>query len=80
MLILETTQGARGAIPGVTRETELERMVVAMEEVFANRGNVLIPSFALADPGDPRAARALDEDGTPEAASRSHRRPRPRVH
>ncbi|MBL9173350.1 MAG: MBL fold metallo-hydrolase [Verrucomicrobiales bacterium] len=47
VLILETTRGARGATPGVTRESELERMVVAMDEVFANRGNVLIPSFAL---------------------------------
>ena len=47
VLILETTRGARGAARGVTRETEVERLAVAMEEVLANRGNVLIPSFAL---------------------------------
>lgn len=47
VLILETTRGARGQIPGITRETEIERLGTAMEEVLAHRGNVLIPSFAL---------------------------------
>lgn len=47
VLILETTRGNRGAAPGGTRETEIERLAVAMEEVLASRGNVLIPSFAL---------------------------------
>lgn len=47
VLILETTRGGRAAAPGVTRATEIERLAVAMEEVLAQRGNVLIPSFAL---------------------------------
>lgn len=46
-LILETTRGNRALAPGFNRESELARLGNAIEEVLANKGSVLIPSFAL---------------------------------
>ena len=47
VLIMETTRGGRGAGAGYSRETEMERLAGAIEEVLARKGSVLIPSFAL---------------------------------
>jgi Cft2 family RNA processing exonuclease len=47
VLIMETTRGARTLTPGFCRETEMERLGQAMEEVLAAKGSVLIPSFGL---------------------------------
>jgi Cft2 family RNA processing exonuclease len=47
VLIMETTRGARAAAPGVTRESEIERLTVAIEQVLKRSGCVLIPTFAL---------------------------------
>lgn len=47
VLILETTRGARAAVPGVTRETEIERLLTAVSATFKRKGSVLIPAFGL---------------------------------
>jgi Cft2 family RNA processing exonuclease len=47
VLIMETTRGDRGVAGGYSREAEVERLAVAIEEVLARDGSVLIPSFAL---------------------------------
>jgi Cft2 family RNA processing exonuclease len=47
VLILETTRGNRPEKPGVTRETEIERLTVAIEQALKRKGCVLIPTFAL---------------------------------
>jgi predicted metal-dependent RNase len=46
-LILETTRGARAAVPGVTRETEIERLREAVSGTLKRKGSVLIPAFGL---------------------------------
>ena len=47
VLILETTRGNREVPAGMTRETEIERLIGEIEKVKARKGNVLIPTFAL---------------------------------
>ena len=47
VLIMETTRGGRAARPGITRQTEVERLVRAIDGVLERRGCVLIPTFAL---------------------------------
>jgi Cft2 family RNA processing exonuclease len=47
VLIMETTRGNRADTPGVTRETEIERLTTAIERVLKRKGCVLIPTFAL---------------------------------
>jgi Cft2 family RNA processing exonuclease len=47
VLIMETTRGNRDVPPEVTRDTEIERLTVAIERVLKRRGCVLIPTFAL---------------------------------
>lgn len=47
ILIMETTRGNRELAPGFSRESEMERLGTAIEEVLANRGCVLIPAFGL---------------------------------
>jgi Cft2 family RNA processing exonuclease len=47
VLILETTRGNRAVPPGVTRDTEVERLTAAIQNALKRKGCVLIPSFAL---------------------------------
>ena len=47
VLIMETTRGDRQIIPGVTRETEADRLAAAIQRVLERKGSVLIPVFAL---------------------------------
>jgi Cft2 family RNA processing exonuclease len=47
VLIMETTRGNRDTPDESTRPAELERLIVAINEVQAAGGCVLIPSFAL---------------------------------
>jgi len=47
VLIMETTRGNRASPPGVTRETEIDRLTAAIQRALKRRGCVLIPSFAL---------------------------------
>lgn len=47
VLIMETTRGTTEVKPGVTRESEVQRFVAALEAVLKRRGCVLIPAFAL---------------------------------
>ncbi|MBM3875705.1 MAG: MBL fold metallo-hydrolase [Verrucomicrobia bacterium] len=47
VLILETTRGNHPKPKGFTREREVERLCRAIEGVFARKGCVLIPAFAL---------------------------------
>ncbi|MCP5522052.1 MAG: MBL fold metallo-hydrolase [Verrucomicrobiales bacterium] len=47
VLILETTRGGRDPVPGQTRETEVTRLLGAIQRVLARGGRVLIPTFAL---------------------------------
>jgi Cft2 family RNA processing exonuclease len=47
VLIIETTRGNREAVPGVTRETEAERLAMAIQRVLERKGSILIPVFAL---------------------------------
>lgn len=47
VLIMETTRGNREVPPGVTRETEAERLAQAIQRVLQRRGSILIPVFAL---------------------------------
>jgi Cft2 family RNA processing exonuclease len=47
VLILETTRGNRAPQPGVTRQSEAERLAAAIQEVMERKGCVLIPVFAL---------------------------------
>lgn len=46
-MLLETTRGATAREPGVTRETEIERLLDKISEILARKGSVLIPAFAL---------------------------------
>jgi Cft2 family RNA processing exonuclease len=47
VLIMETTRGGRAPVPGVTRETEVQRLTAAIKTALKRKGCVLIPSFAL---------------------------------
>ena len=47
MLITETTRGSQPRPEGFTREGEVERLAVAIEETFAQGGAVLMPVFAM---------------------------------
>jgi Cft2 family RNA processing exonuclease len=47
VLIMETTRGNRAVPKGVTRETEIERLVAAIHQALKRKGSVMIPSFAL---------------------------------
>src|SRR5450759_5327313 len=47
VLIMETTRGNRAVPPGVTRQTEIERLSQAIQRALARKGSVLIPAFAL---------------------------------
>ncbi len=47
VLIMETTRGDRAATPGVTRDSEEQRLAQTVRDVFAGGGAVLIPTFAL---------------------------------
>ncbi len=47
VLVMETTRGNRHVPPGFTREREVERLTVALEQVQKRRACVLIPTFAL---------------------------------
>ena len=47
VLITETTRGAQPKPDGFTREGEVERLAVSIEETFAKGGAVLMPVFAM---------------------------------
>ena len=47
VLIMETTRGNKAVAKGVTRDTEVERLVVAIQKALKRKGCVMIPSFAL---------------------------------
>jgi Cft2 family RNA processing exonuclease len=47
VMIMETTRGGRGSVPGVTRATETERLAHSIQRVLARGGSILIPVFAL---------------------------------
>jgi Cft2 family RNA processing exonuclease len=47
VLIMETTRGNRPVPPGFSRESEIERLSHAIQQVLARKGSVLIPTFAL---------------------------------
>jgi Cft2 family RNA processing exonuclease len=47
VLIMETTRGGRAPAPGVTRDTEIERLSHAIATALKRKGSVLIPTFAL---------------------------------
>ncbi|MEC8650322.1 MAG: MBL fold metallo-hydrolase [Verrucomicrobiota bacterium] len=46
-LILETTRGAHSRAEGTSRGTEVERLVLKINEILARDGSCLIPVFAL---------------------------------
>ena len=48
VLIMETTRGNRAVPKGVTRASEVERLVAAIQKALKRKGCVMIPSFALA--------------------------------
>ena len=47
VLIMETTRGNRETDPAISRDSEIGRLIDAINEVQAGTGSVLIPSFAL---------------------------------
>src|SRR5947199_4919456 len=47
VLIMETTRGNRDLPPGFSRESEIERLSLAIQRVLGRHGSVLIPTFAL---------------------------------
>jgi Cft2 family RNA processing exonuclease len=47
VLIMETTRGNRAMPSGCTRETEIDRLVAAIQDATKKKGCVMIPSFAL---------------------------------
>jgi Cft2 family RNA processing exonuclease len=47
VLIMETTRGAHPTPAGLNRDSEVERLVQALELVLKRKGCVLIPTFAL---------------------------------
>lgn len=47
VLILETTRGNRRVPPDVNRESEIDRLVAAIDAAHERKGAILIPTFAL---------------------------------
>jgi Cft2 family RNA processing exonuclease len=47
VLIMETTRGNRATPAGFSRESEIERLVAAIQRALKRKGCVLIPAFAL---------------------------------
>lgn len=47
VLIMETTRGNKEVAPGVTRQSESERLAAAIQRVLGRKGSILIPVFAL---------------------------------
>jgi Cft2 family RNA processing exonuclease len=47
VLIMETTRGNREIPPGMTRQSEADRLAEAIQRVLARKGSILIPAFAL---------------------------------
>lgn len=47
VMIMETTRGNKEVRPGVTRQTEADRLAAAIQRVLKRRGSILIPVFAL---------------------------------
>jgi Cft2 family RNA processing exonuclease len=47
VLIMETTRGNRALPPHLSRESEIERLAMAIQRALKRKGCVLIPSFAL---------------------------------
>src|SRR3954469_2086908 len=47
VMIMETTRGNRELPPGFTREAEIERLSVAIDDILKRQGSLLIPTFAL---------------------------------
>jgi len=47
VLIIETTRGAQPMVEGFSRDQEIERLALALEETFAKGGAVLMPVFAM---------------------------------
>lgn len=47
VLLLETTRGNREIPKGLTRESEVERLVETIHSVIDHKGSILIPVFAL---------------------------------
>lgn len=47
VLITETTRGSQSKPEGFTREGEVERLALALEQTFAQGGAVLMPVFAM---------------------------------
>ena len=47
VLIMETTRGNRAVPLGFSRQTEVDRLVAAIQHALARKGCVLIPAFAL---------------------------------
>jgi Cft2 family RNA processing exonuclease len=47
VLIMETTRGNKAVAKGVTRASEVDRLVVAIQKALKRKGCVMIPSFAL---------------------------------
>lgn len=47
VLIMETTRGNRDVPAGLTRATEIQRLIETINEIQGAGGSVLIPSFAL---------------------------------
>jgi len=46
-VVLETTKGATPPVPGITRESETDRLIETIGATLARGGSVLIPAFAL---------------------------------
>ena len=44
---METTRGNKAVAKGVTRATEVDRLVAAIQKALKRKGCVMIPSFAL---------------------------------
>ena len=47
VMIMETTRGGRATPKDFSRETEIEKLIGAIEDTFERGGSVLIPTFAL---------------------------------
>jgi len=47
IMIIECTRGSMPPRPGVSWETEIERLAASIQETYAKGGSVLIPCFAL---------------------------------
>jgi Cft2 family RNA processing exonuclease len=80
VLIMETTRGNRSVPIDFSREKEIERLTEALHRVLAQNGSVLIPTFALAAPGDAGTARPADEVRQARAPAHLHWRTREGFH